>query len=606
MTRLIMDRRLLRRLTLPLLLAAALILTLGRHHSAYSQSQGAVIRVASGYPSEIPADNESETMLEVDISGCTFGGTADPNGQYSITASASRGRLTPTFASTLEGDKFPPLLLLESTRSPGESLIQVTISYCPQDALFILGVCSAPGAVEYECKGSMIFTFTEEEPETTSTDGSYWDSPEHATEEALHHSTEEAAAQTTTEAHPDTTSEAVAWATDEAHHHNEDNQLLATADLYQELSDYLAGEGITAPTPGQIGASGAALATLLAGWLILNQISGVSAQTSLEVIDAWSHNQPPPEPPESTLQEQQVEPEQDLPPDQQAEQTEEQPDEAEPEPASLQAPDSVPEQDELQPPGPPQDTGPLAEHPEPKPPLPGAEDQALQHIRDAQDLDDAVKNTRRDFETFYNNVPESVRNSAFWQNNVTDKYEQIRDMAAQGELDRSRTWLDRAEQLLQLRNEIERDLNHLPQDSVEAIVWTERTLQALGHFTTDAYQALVTNPAREAGSAVLPFELSQQWNNALDELDQDLANVAQDVSRLPRQGAEMLTHRNLQQQAQEMLQSSEQSTREMGQEIRELYGERDVPVEYPDFMGRGTRKVQELWDHTMNSLFGGN
>jgi len=562
--------------------------------TVFSQSEGAVIRVANGYRTELPADNQSSTYLEVDMNGCSFGGQAEPNGQYSITATSSRGRLSPTFASTLETDEFPPLLLLESTNSPGESLIQVTISYCPENAIFVLGVCSAPGSEENECTGSMIFTFTEEEPEATSAGDSYWDSDEHATEEALHHSTQEAAALSTEEAQHHTTDD-----------HHEDGHSGVTAELYQDLADYLAGEEISAPTPGQIGASGAALATLLASWLILNQISGVSAQTSLEVIDVWSHNQPPPEPPEH-LQELPGEPEPDLPPDQQAEQSEEQPDEQGPDSTPFQPPDSVPEQDELQPPKPSQDADLSSEHPEPKPPRPSAEDQALQEIRNIQDLDDAVKNTRRDFEAFYNSVPESVRNSDIWRNNVQSRFEQIRDMIAQGELDTSRAWLDRAEQLLQLRDEIERDLDHLPPDSVEAIVWTERTLQTLGHIASDTYQALVVDPAKNAGNAVLPSELAERWNGAMDELNQDLSNVAQDISRLPRQGAEMLTHRNLQQQAQEMLQSSEQGTREMGQEIQDLYGERDVPVEYPDFMGRGTRKVQELWDHTMNSLFGGN
>ncbi len=69
-------------------------------------------------------------------------------------------------------------------------------------------------------------------------------------------------------------------------------------------------------------------------------------------------------------------------------------------------------------------------------------------------------------------------------------------MIAQGELDTSRAWLDRAEQLLELRNEIDHDLNHLPDDSREAILWTERTLSALGHIASDTYQSLVIDPAK--------------------------------------------------------------------------------------------------------------
>jgi len=588
----------------------------------YAQQNAAVVRVAAGYPEELSADSHSNTLLEVDISGCTFGGTADPDGQYSITASASNGRLTPTFASTLEGGDFPPLLLLEATSEPGDSLIQVTISYCPADAVFILGICSAPGSVNNECKGSMTFTFSE--PETEPQPTSYWDSPEHATEEARHHATEDAFSSpseepeylATEEAHHHSTGEPDYLATEEAHHHDEEGSSATLSDqLTQDLADYLAGEGITAPTPGQIGASGIALATLLAGWLLLNQISGVSAQTSLEVIDAWSHGQTPPEsqlPPEGG-------PSSAEPPDQLPESPPESPEDQPEEPSggqddeepgtSLQGPDSVPEEDLLQPTGGesvPADGEQPSEPPKPGPSQPYAEEQALQGIQNVQDLDDAIKQTRQDFETFHNSIPESIRSSEIWQKNVENKFETIKNLLAQGELGQTRTWLDHAAQLLQLRNEIERDLDHLPADSVEAIVWTERTLQALGHFATDSYQTLVTNPAKDAGTAVLPPELAQRWNSAMDELNQDLSNVAQEISQLPREGAQLLTHRNLQQQAQEMIQSSEQGTRDMGQEIKDLYGEREVPVEYPDFIGRGTRKVQELWDHTMNSLFGGN
>ncbi|MBN1267204.1 MAG: hypothetical protein JXA25_17060 [Anaerolineales bacterium] len=577
----------------------------------YGQSDGAVIRVAGGYPTQLPADRESQTMLEVDISGCTFGGAAAADAQYAIVATASKGRLSPTFASTLDGGDFPPLLLLESTGTPGESLIQVTISYCPADAVFVLGVCSAPGSVNNECKGSMTFTFVEEEAEATSTGGSYWESDAHATEEAHHHTTEEVDARATEEARHHATETADAWGTVEAHHNNEEgSQTVSANELYQELTDYLAGEGITAPTPGQIGASGIALATLLAGWLVLNQLSGVSTQTSLEVIENWSHGQTPPDAqlsPESTPSP----PSQETPPEDPSESQQErqdQPPEQENEPpdsTSLQPPGTVPEADLLQdseqdaetdqePPAPPSRPTPAQE---------STEDQILHNIQDVQDFDDAVKQTRKDFETFEGNIPESIRNSDIWKNNVENKIEKIKNLLAQGELDKTRTWLDRAEQLLQLRNEVEQDLNYLPSDSQEAILWTERTLRTLGHFASDTYQTLVIDPAKNAGNAVLPSELAQRWNGAMDELNQELSNVAQQVSELPRDGAQLLTHRNLQEQAQQMLQSGEQGTQEMGHEIQELYGPREVPVEYPDFMGRGTRKVQELWDHTMRCLF---
>jgi hypothetical protein len=124
----------------------------------------------------------------------------------------------------------------------------------------------------------------------------------------------------------------------------------------------------------------------------------------------------------------------------------------------------------------------------------------------------------------------------------------------------------------------------------------------LGHFASDAYQNLVIEPAKNAGGAILPAELSEKWNEHMDELGQALSNVAQQVGELPRQGTRLLTHGNLQDQASEMMQSSSPVIQQEGQQIGELY-QRDIPVEYPDFWGRGTKKVSELWNNSLGKLF---
>lgn len=134
-------------------------------------------------------------------------------------------------------------------------------------------------------------------------------------------------------------------------------------------------------------------------------------------------------------------------------------------------------------------------------------------------------------------------------------------------------------------------------------MWTERTLKTLGHFASDTYQQLVIDPAKKAGKALLPSDYAKRWSASMDELGNALSNVAQQIGELPRKGTRLMTHGNLQDLASEMMRDSSPVLRQEGQEIRKLYGPRDVPVEYPDFWGKGTAKVKQLWDRSLGRLF---
>ena len=357
-----------------------------------------------------------------------------------------------------------------------------------------------------------------------------------------------------------------------------DPQTTAYSNLYQELETFLAGEGIQSPTPGQIAAGGVALSTLLGGWLLLNLLSGTPAEASLAAISAWQ-NQKPPQVPTAT-----AEPELPEKPDSEPETTQ---------PEKTTPPHVIPLTAEL----------PI-DQPPPRTPASGetTEESIVRNIRDIKDLDDAVKQTNQDFEAFIDQVPASVRNSHEWQTLVEPKLDEVKGLIKSGELDQTRTWMDRVETLIELRNDVERDLAYLPSDSQEAIVWTERTLKTLGHFASDAYQGLVIEPAKTAGGAILPSELSDKWGEHMDELGQALSDVAQQVGELPRQGARLFTHGELQENAAEMLQSSDPVLHQDAQEIGEL-NQRDTPVERPDFWGKGTKKVSELWNNSLGKIF---
>lgn len=507
------------------------------------QNSGMVIRVASGFPAEVPADNQSETVLELDLDSCNFGLPVSSDGTFSLSISTTLGTIDPPFATSMDGGEFPPRLTLRAGSTTGAAVVEVIASYCPAGAVVLMGVCVDQSYQDATCIGTTTVEFI------TPGAGAEEAAPPPA-EEPDQSGSETSGAQSGDRSQPEG---------------QESSSPDSLAALYQDLEEYLAGEGITAPTPEAMATSGIALTTLLAGWLLLNQLSGISAERSLEAIQAWRRGEVPPEEPYVGAE---VD---ELPPD----------------PGAL---DESGESD--QPPG---DKHTLTGE--------SAEDRALRGVKDAQDLDDALKQTRKDFESFESKVPDSVKNSQAWKDHVEPKIKQVKDLLQKGELDKGRTWLDRTEQLVKLRQDVDRDLDHLPADQREAIVWTERTLKTLGHFASDTYQTMVVDPAKAAGEKVLPAEQAQKWNKAMDELNQELSNVAQGIGELPRRGAELMTHGNLQEQADQMLGDSSVAIREEGQMIKDLHGEREVPVEYPDFMGKGTRKVRELWDHTMRCLF---
>ena len=83
------------------LIIGLLISPLWEATPVFSRGTGAVIRVARGYPTELLADNTSETVLEVDVEECRYGVAGliiEPDGKCGETApppAGNAGGLTP-------------------------------------------------------------------------------------------------------------------------------------------------------------------------------------------------------------------------------------------------------------------------------------------------------------------------------------------------------------------------------------------------------------------------------------------------------------------------------------------------------------------------------
>jgi hypothetical protein len=232
------------------------------------------------------------------------------------------------------------------------------------------------------------------------------------------------------------------------------------------------------------------------------------------------------------------------------------------------------------------------------------EERAQRLVKDIKDLDDAVDRTSKGLNEFIDKIPESLRNSDKWKNLVAPKLKKLQDLLSKIKLDKGRTWLDRADKLLELRKEAERDLAHLAGDRREAIIWTERTLRVLSNIATDAFKVMVTDRAKDAGNAILPKQAAEKWAKAMDELHGELEGLGEGISKAVRQGAFNLTRgKSFGEAIDNMKRSDSPVIRQEAQEIENIKsGPRDVPVEYPEFWKRGTGKVSELWTKFKNSL----
>jgi hypothetical protein len=68
------------------------------------------------------------------------------------------------------------------------------------------------------------------------------------------------------------------------------------SNLVRNLEEFLAGQGVQGPTPGQAAGGAAAVSTLIGAWVLTNLLSGVSREDLLRAVHAWRHRSATPAP----------------------------------------------------------------------------------------------------------------------------------------------------------------------------------------------------------------------------------------------------------------------------------------------------------------------
>ena len=546
---------LLTRLILALILTAVLLLispSWGRNPVYCQEDEEPDIKVASGYPRELPADNKSETLLKLNLDNCTWGGVLiDWDGSFSVEYSTTIGKIS-------SGNKLKDPVTLKAGSSPGRADISVDITYCPPGGVFLMGVCSDINSINAKCTLNTTFTFYEAD--------------------IVEENQDQLSDLTPLTIQP----QSGETSSGDSNAEKSGSDDLSLASLYDELEEFLAGEGIEAATPGQVGASGTAIVTLLVGWLVLNQWAGISADKSLEVIQAWKDG----ERPEIKYDGPTIGAEAELPADYGN--------------GDVGAEGEVP------------DTPPAPADPDEtlvtkrSPVQEGGEDRALRGIKDAQDYDDTLKRFNKDIESFEGKIPDQVKNSEAWKKHVAPKWKKAKDLAKKGELDKARTWLDRAEKLNKVREEVDRDLDHLPSDQREGIVWVERTIKTLAHVASDAYETFILKPIKAVAEKILPARGARVITKSVDEVGQGVSDVGQGIGELARKGGRLVSHGKTQDNLQHTMQTAKsQGLREEAKFHSDMLAGKDrkVPPVYPDWT-KSPRKVLKLYENFKKWTFG--
>ena len=352
-----------------------------------------------------------------------------------------------------------------------------------------------------------------------------------------------------------------------------DSDAASVDDLLRDLEEFLAGEGVEAPTAGAAAAGAAATSALLTAWVLTQLLSGSRPQDVIKALAAWREKQrvaaPPLEqapasPPRRA--EQSIVPgrdqslKTDLDPRSRAPARE--PEVAPARPAKIEqreSPTRAPER---------------------------AEEEARRRVATAEDYVDALEKTRKDFDAALEKVPAGLKDSEFWKNTVKPRLDEVSEST---DPEKIRKVIDELKRILdpKIRTSWDESLRHVPAERREGGVQLERALRALGDAGAAAHKRAIVDRAKQMVQ-VLPPDQARAAEQVLDRHQKEVEQVAEGVSTLPRTAAERF-------------QGGEQMNRQLDQikegdpeTYRELQDVRNVPVrpqDRPDF-GKGWRKSE--------------
>lgn len=232
-----------------------------------AQGSGVLLRVKAGMPDTLPADGGSTTILEVEVEEAPcWKGDLPSDVIFTVEAEVSQGRLVPPMSTTTS---FPVELVYTAGLEPGPVTIQTTVSYCPEGAVSMMGVCSEQTAANIQCMAVLELSLEQPPP---------------VEEPSGNQNGSEAGSSEDTDSSEEESSEGINLEDGEP-------QEEQVADLARDLEAFL-GAATGEADPGRLAAGGGAVASLILIWVLLQRQQGVMEGSVMRAVRAWRQGTP--------------------------------------------------------------------------------------------------------------------------------------------------------------------------------------------------------------------------------------------------------------------------------------------------------------------------
>ena len=510
-----------------------------------AQSEGVWMEVKAGFPESLVADGESTTVLEVGVEDAPcWRGAVPTNVIFTVMTEVSRGRLAPPTTTT---ETFPVELLYTAGLEPGPVEIQVTVTYCPEGAVSIMGVCSEQSAADISCTGSLQLALDPPVPV-----GDVSEDPP------------------VVEAEPEQAEPPSAESRVEEDPVDADPQAVDVSSLIQDLEAFLS-TATGEVDVGRVAAGGGAVASLILIWVLLQRQQGIDEARLMQSVRAWRQgdgisNQPRP----ATL------------------------------PELEHRPDSLPEMDggrqSMRSPG----VGEMPREPadariQARPLSP--EGIAARVHRAGQDLADGLQALRGTLDQssdlkkkIENEVPPAVRDSPAFRrasglfDTVIKKVEQISNV------DQAKRMVDEFNQHANMHREVDRQVpGRVSEEGRQSIKVLQSTIQGATEAPMRVSDKVHETIAASGEAALRPFsqEAARSFRQAVEEEKRALQNVREEVVQLPTKASKVVT--------KGVFGEHYRQAEVNNPELEGIRGEGAFPrPERPDF-GRGWRKAERAY-----------
>lgn len=127
--------------------------TVPPQHPIQTEGEGVIITVKPGHPSSLLADGNSQTVLLIDVNpvAACWRGNDVFTGKFGIVPHATL--VTASYPGTVYPQDLPAEVVVEAGATPGQAVVDITVSWCTMQGVMAFGVCTDEGSEDWKCSG---------------------------------------------------------------------------------------------------------------------------------------------------------------------------------------------------------------------------------------------------------------------------------------------------------------------------------------------------------------------------------------------------------------------------------------------------------------------